>query len=291
MTRCSTSNARTTGMSATAALASVLCVAALLAVTAAQANTARKAVAAKSNARGSIRPAPAAAAPRGDVPVVAVQSTAPGQAGYVHYFVVTGPDGVAINHVAIELPGDLIAHSFPDDGVSIAPFIKQGAMTTSAGTVYQVEHLYGLKPFADDGMRALQRDLDARVQPWVEARTPYCDELTPSAEQCVSCLSFAMSVLYPNGLPRDFKGAQKGLYTTDDLLLYLAGVPPDATREARARRIAALGVPDALREELARISAEVEVARAADAAAPLLAGERRPVVIDPPRRSTARRRS
>jgi hypothetical protein len=223
-------------------------------------------------------------ASRAGVPVVTVQGAGPGQAGYVHYFVITGPDGQAINHVAVEMDGHRIVSSFPDDGVSITPFVKRGAVTTSAGNVYDVEHLYGIRPFADDAaMRTLQRELDSRVQAWVG--TPFCDELTPARELCVSCLSLAMSVLYPERLPADFKGAQKGLYTTEDLLLYLTGVRVDAPRDTRAKRIAALAVPASLRDDLVRISGEVDASRAAEAAP----AQRRSV--DLPKRVLSRRRS
>src|SRR4051812_38073777 len=75
------------------------------------ANTPRSA-ASKPIAKSRIatRPQPAAVPTpsRLDVPVAAVQGSARGQAGYVHYFVITGPDGDAIHHVAIELPGERV---------------------------------------------------------------------------------------------------------------------------------------------------------------------------------------
>lgn len=269
------------------ALAALACALALSPL--AQANTSRpadRASVSKTNAkvtRTPVRPAPAAPV-RGELPVVTVQGTGPGQAGYVHYFVITGPDGQAINHVAVEMDGNRIVSSFPDDGVSITPFVKSGAITTSAGNVYDVEHLYGIRPFADDAaLRALSRELDSRVQAWLG--TPFCDELTPARELCVSCLSLTMSVLYPERLPADFKGAQKGMYTTEDLLMYLAGVPVDAPRETRAKRIAALAVPAALRDDLVRISGEVDIARAAEA----VPAQRR--TVDLPKRTLSRRRS
>lgn len=259
----------------------------------ADANTLRKSD--PKEPRNAVRPH--ANAPRSairiDGPVVTVDSTAAEQAGYIHYFVITGPDGQAINHVGVELPGNRIASSFPDDGVAVAPFFKQGALTTSAGNIYEVEHLYGVRPFADDAsMRDFQQALASRVQPWLDAKTPYCDELTPSRELCVSCLSFVMSVLYPDAVPRDFKGMRKNLYTTDDLLLYLTGVPVDAPREARVKRIAALALPKSMREELVRISDEIDDLQTAAArvSAPA-ASERRPGVGTVSKRGLARRRS
>jgi hypothetical protein len=268
-------------------LAGVACALALSPL--AQANTAkpadRAAVSKTRLVRPATRPQPAPALPsRLNIPVMTVQSTGPGQAGYVHYFVITGPDGQAINHVAVELEGNRIVSSFPDDGVSVTPFVRNGAITTSAGNVYDIEHLYGIRPFADDAaMRTLQRDLDTRVQAWLG--TPYCDELTPARELCVSCLSLAMSVLYPERLPPDFKGAQKNVYTTEDLLMYLAGVPVDAPRETRSKRIATLAVPVSFRDDLVRISGEIDATRAAETATP----QRR--TVDLPKRVLSRRRS
>src|SRR5688572_30075416 len=63
-----------------------------------------------------------AAALRTVAPVVTAPRTAPGQSGYIHYFVITGPDGEPETQVGIELPGDRIAWSFPEMGVSISPF-------------------------------------------------------------------------------------------------------------------------------------------------------------------------
>ena len=140
-------------------------------------------------------------------------------------------------------------------------------------------------------MRTLQQELGSRVQPWLDAKTPYCDEFTPSAQACVSCLSFAMSVLYPQGLPPDFKGAQKNMYTTEDLVMYLAGIPVDAPRDVRQKRIAALAVPDTLKEELTRISGDIDTLQAASAkAAPATAADR-PATANLPKRVLTRRRS
>lgn len=236
---------------------------------------------------------------RADAPVVTVAGTAAGQAGYVHYFVITGPDGEPESQVGIELPGDLIAWSFPEIGVVVSPFIQRGSMTATSGNAYEVEHLYGIRPFPDDrSMRVLQKELPSRVKAWLDAKTPYCDEQTPSSQMCVSCLGFALRVLYPGagpilpGLPADFKSARRNAYSTEDLLLYLAGVPVDAPRETRLKRIAALEVPETMREELVRISGEVDSLRAAAATKPpVKSGAERPVSVDLPRRVLSRRRS
>ena len=193
-------------------------------------------------------------------PVVTVPGTAPGQAGYVHYFVITGPDGEPESQVGIELPDDRIAWSFPEMGVVVAPFIRSGQVIAN-GKSFEVEHLYGIRPLRDDeSLRALQRELAGRVAWWTTEKTPYCDEETPPNRLCVSCLGFVLRVLYPGSspafpaMPADFKSARKNLYTTEDLLMYLAGVRVDGPRDARLKRIAALKVPDSMREQLVRIA-------------------------------------
>jgi hypothetical protein len=236
---------------------------------------------------------------RADAPVVTVTGSAPGQAGYVHYFVITGPDGEPESQVGIELQGDLIAWSFPQIGVVVSPFMRRGSMTTPSGNAYEIEHLYGIRPFPDDrSMRVLQQALSSRVKEWLDAKTPYCDEETPSNEMCVSCLGFALRVLYPGAgpvlpsLPADFKSARRNAYSTEDLLLYLTGVAVDAPTQSRLKRIAALTVPEAMREELVRISGEVDAIRAAAAAKPpVKSATERPVSVDLPKRVLSRRRS
>src|SRR4051812_31797011 len=95
-------------------------VTALVAATtpAADANTPR--VSARAPAKSTAKPAPRAPRPdaaaasrplRADVPVVVAQGSGADQAGYIHYFVITGPDGQPINHVGIELPGERIVSS------------------------------------------------------------------------------------------------------------------------------------------------------------------------------------
>jgi hypothetical protein len=234
---------------------------------------------------------------RADAPVITVAATAPGQAGYVHYFVINGPDGEPESQVGIELPGDLIAWSFPATGVVVSPFIQRGSMIASSGGAYEVEHLYGIRPFPDDGsMRVLQQALASRVQWWLDEKTPYCDQEVPANRLCVSCLGFALRVLYPGAgpllpsLPADFKSARKNIYSTEDLLLYLAGIPVDATTQTRSKRIAALAVPETMREELARISGEIDWTAGA-AAARLPVKSERPVSVDLPKRVLTRRRS
>jgi hypothetical protein len=240
---------------------------------------------------------------RATAPVVTVSTTAPGQAGYIHYFVITGPDGEPETQIGIELPDDRIAWSFPELGVVISPFITSGAMT-ARGKAYDVQHLYGIRTFPDDeSMHKLQQELAARIAPWIADGMPYCDEEHPPNQACVSCLGFVLRVLYPSAaanlaalpvLPPDFRSARKNIYTTEDLLLYLAGITADATRQARVARIELLAVPDAMRDQLLRIANETEESSAAVASeapagkAPAAKPRRE---ADLPRRVLARRRS
>ena len=218
----------------------------------------------------AIRETPAAVS---NTPVVTTSGTAPDQSGYVHYFVITDADGERETQVGIELPGDLIAWSFPGLGVVVSPFVRSGVIAWN-GRAYEVNHLYGIRPFSDErAMQVLRHELSARVAPWTEANTPYCDEQRPSNGVCMSCLGFVLRVLYPPrddatlpALPDDFRNARKGIYTTEDLLLYLAGVRVDAARLAQLRHIESLAVPDEMRQELVRIVTENDSARAVAAA-------------------------
>jgi hypothetical protein len=216
----------------------------------------------------SKRPAPvsrptAQTALRSPAEVVVVNGPA-GQAGYVHYFVITGPDGEPETQVGIELEDGRIAWSFPEAGVFVAPFLAAGSFTIG-NSRYDIEHLYGLRPFRNDAsMRAFGRELESRIAPYIEDQTPYCDETGNAERFCLSCLGFVLRVLYPGNtggfpaLPADFRAARKTVYSTEDLLLYLTGIPVDAPRATRVRRIEALAVPEPLREELTRISTGIE---------------------------------
>jgi hypothetical protein len=195
---------------------------------------------------------------------VAVVAGLSGQPGYVHYFVITGPDGEPETQVGIELEDGRIVWSFPEAGVFVSPFLPSGTVTIG-NLRYEVEHLYGLRPFRDDAsMRRLARELPGRIASYIEENTPYCDESGTTDRFCLSCLGFVLRILYPGqtrdfpALPADFKAARRTVYSTEDFLLYLTGVPVDAPRAARARRIKALAVPQPLREELTRISTALE---------------------------------
>ena len=205
--------------------------------------------------QGVVSPAPAAT----PAPVV-VDGPAPGQAGYVHYFIITGPDGEPESHVGIEMADQRIAWSFPELGVTISRFIRNGAVFAN-GKPYDVEYLYGLKPFHEpERMRSLQTALPQRVDGWVSGKTPYCTEEIQSQGLCVSCLGFVLRVLFPGSsavapaMPADFQSVRRNVYTTEDLLLYLAGVRAGEPRDARLKRIAAIELPENLREQLVRIA-------------------------------------
>jgi hypothetical protein len=190
------------------------------------------------------------------VSIVAVTSAGAGQAGYVHYFVISGPDGEPEIQVGVELADQRIAWSFPGVGAAISPFVAEGLVTAADGNEYYVWHLYGLRPFPDDkAMAALRAALPARIKPWIAARTPHCENETRGAG-CVSCLGFVLRALFPRradgypALPRDWPEGMAGQYTTRDLLTWLSGIAQLPTREARLKRLARQPLPADLRDDL-----------------------------------------
>lgn len=197
-------------------------------------------------------------------PVAQLQTAsaaAPGQAGYVHYFLIRKPDGTAEMQVGIELADQMIAWAFPDLGVIISPFIETGTLTAKDER-YEVRHLFGLRPFpGDEPMTRLILNLPARIAPYVDGGVEHCDiDPAPRGRFCVSCLGFVLRVLFPGpfplqaALPADFSATRSsGQFSTEDLLLYLAGLQRVASREARVERINALAMPTSLREELMRL--------------------------------------
>lgn len=227
-------------------------------------------------------PAPAAKTQpvrKAAAPTIPAVVTAPGagQDGYVHYWVITAPEGDEEIQVGIELPDRRIAWSFPGLGVHVTPFIAAGAVDAN-GRVFRVQHLYGLRPFAhESAMHTLRSDLSRRVSLLVNRRVPYCELNGVTDELCMSCMGFVSQVLFPGrtpeyaNFPRNFpRVAGEEYHTTEDLLLYLTGLHVPRTDAARQRRIAALGGPPALREELERLTAQLaeqqRVAAVADAA-------------------------
>ena len=201
--------------------------------------------------------AAAPAAPRGEKPLLTATSTGPGQAGYVHYFIVKLPDETLEIQVGIELPDQRIAWSFPGLGVVVSPFIEEGVVTAK-GADYEVWHLYAIRPFVDDAaMAALGKALPGRVERWVKAGIPYC--LSDAGRRdCMSCLGFVLRVLFPGragdypNLPRELARAGNAAtgYSTNDLLLYLTGMLELPGREARVQRLSRLTLPEELRDDL-----------------------------------------
>ena len=190
--------------------------------------------------------------------------TAPGagQEGYIHYWVITAPDGEEEIQVGVELPNRRIAWSFPELGVQVRPFIADGEVQ-AGGKVFRIQYLYGLRPFATDAaMRNLRAALEFRVAYWVDNGTPYCLLNGQTREVCMSCMGFAMQVLFPGKtpaypeVPREFPriGAER-YYTTEDLLLYLTGLHKLPTDAARRQQIMTISTPQSLQEELIRLSA------------------------------------
>lgn len=221
--------------------------------------------------------------------VVTVPGPGPGQAGYVHYFVVKRPNGSLESHIGIELPGQLIAWSFPKLGVVVTPFVKSGPVPVR-GKNFDVQHLYGIRPFPDDrAMRELQYELEARVMVFADDATPHCDPEVRGKTFCVSCLGFVLRVLFPGrspgypGLPPDFRRANANAYSTEDLLLYLAGLQ-GLSEDAQVKRIAAINPPAALREELLRLVGIHDADTATTAAKPEPANKGRRVGTRPVQR-------
>lgn len=222
--------------------------------------------------------APAAGA-RSGKPLLAVTGAAPGQAGYVHYFLLRLPDDTVEVQVGIELADQRIAWSFPGLGVVVSPFME-AAHFEAGGQGYDVWHLYGLRPFADNAaMSKLQRELPARVARWVKADIAYCFDDGP-ARNCMSCLGFVLRALYPGGgdypaMPRDFsRTVNPARYTPNDLLLYMTGMLGLPNRQARLQRLSRLALTADLREDL-----EVLVrAMGIDESIPVLSAQKRAAV-------------
>lgn len=234
---------------------------------------------------------------RKNAPVVTVSSVGPGQAGYVHYFVIKPPDGDEETQIGIELPDQRIAWSFPELGVVVSPFIAVGIVHAN-GKQYDVQYLYGLRPFPDDeSMRRLQAELMTRVTLWVEDATPYCNPQGPPGHFCMSCLGFTLRILFPGptpeypAVPRDFpRASRETYYTTEDLLLYLVGLHGLRGQAAQLKRIDELALPESLREEAIRLvnaTASNETVAVADAPR-ASSGKKRPGVRSSPKKGPRR---
>ena len=238
---------------------------------------------------------PRSATTRADKPVVTATAAGAGQAGYVHYFILRMPDDTLEIQVGIEMPGQRIAWSFPELGVTVSPFIESGVVT-AGGKDYEVWHLYGIRPFPDDSaMAVLRKELAGRVQPWVKAGIPYCENDGPRGN-CMSCLGLVLRALFPGrtgsypDLPRDFwRAGRASNYTTQDLLLYLTGMLDLPSREARLQRLSRLKLPEDLREdveELVYVMGAFETAPSADAGKPQRSAQSRPAAARPPKPGT-----
>ena len=113
-------------------------------------------------------------------------------------------------------------------------------------------------------MRSLRSRLSSQVSLLVNRRVPYCELNGLTAELCMSCMGLVSHVLFPGrtpeyaDYPRNFPRIEGAEYhTTEDLLLYLTGLHLPGTEAAQQRRLAALGGPPALREELLRLTAQL----------------------------------
>ncbi len=194
-------------------------------------------------------------ATRGTTPLQSVVGVAPGQAGYVHYFLLRMPDDSVEVQVGIELEDQRIAWSFPELGVVISPFIS-GETLEVGNNSYDVWHLYGLRPFPDKAaMARLRKTLPARVNSWVKAGIPYCLDDSPQGK-CMSCIGLVLRALFPGSrgypdMPRDFWRTSPGnRYTPNDLLLYLTGMLDLPDRNMRLQRLSRLALPADLRDDL-----------------------------------------
>jgi hypothetical protein len=228
-----------------------------------------------SSAGGPVTEATTGRGSRAEAPLTAVASPGPGQAGYVHYFVIQGPDDEPEIQIGIELADRRIAWSFPGLGVVISPFLEEGVVAAGDGE-FHVWHLYGIRPFPGEAdMAKLRRELPARIRPWLAGRTPHCENESADAV-CMSCLGFVLRALFPGrgrapALPRDWPAGAAGKYTTRDLLLYLTGMVQLPTREARLQRIAGAALPAELRDELEHLvyfMSAVDTASPADTVRP-----------------------
>lgn len=223
------------------------------------------AAAASAPTTANSKPAIASGAPS-TTPVKAVTTVGLGQAGYVHYFLITHPDGDLEYQVGVELHDQRIAWSFPEAGVIVSTFIKAGVLTVN-GKTFKVEHLHGIRPFVrDTDMHVLQKELPRRVANWIDDETPYCLLRQPGQPFCLSCGDFVVRILYPGthplipALPRDFLRTTGSAYTTDDLLLYFVGLHGLPDKRAMLNKLATLQIPAVMREDITAMLENVETA-------------------------------
>ncbi len=231
----------------------------------------------------AVKPATLGEPARPNAPAAEVTSASPGQGGYVHYFIITHPDGSLEYQLGIELENRRVAWSFPGVGVTVSPFVESGTIEVGGGA-YPIQHLFGIRPFSDAArMHALQTELVSRVARFVDDETHYCVFRTPADPACLSCGDFVLRILFPGStiltaaLPKDYgRPIAGGGASTDDLLLYLLGLVEVPGNAARLKRINALGLPPVLREEAIRLVESIEAdatqqSRPKPAAAPVRA--------------------
>ncbi|MGQ0750054.1 MAG: hypothetical protein ACT4PS_05915 [Betaproteobacteria bacterium] len=192
---------------------------------------------------------------RSNAPVAVVNTVAPGQTGYVHFFLLRDANDETETQIGIELEDGSMVWSFPHLGVVTTAYVKSGTLYAN-GRQYEVEHLYGVRPFPDErSMRILRAELAGRIAPYIDDQVPYCYLREPGGPFCLSCLDFVVRVLFPGhfplspAVPRDFERTSATAHTTDDLLLYLLGLQGLPNHGARIRRIDRLALPDGLRED------------------------------------------
>jgi hypothetical protein len=183
----------------------------------------------------------------------AVTDVADGQAGYVHYFLITHLDGTLEDQVGIELEDQRIAWSFPGAGVIVSEFVKNGVLDI-AGNIFFIEHLHGIRPFRTTSeMQVLRNDLPRRVAFWVDEETPYCIFRQPGEKLCLNCGDFVVRILFPApnalmvALPEELTRAVDSTSTTDDLLIYMLGLHTLPDVKSRLERLRTLDLPETLR--------------------------------------------
>ncbi len=227
----------------------------------------------------------------------AVVSNGPGQGGYVHYFLITHPDGSLEDQVGIETNDQRIAWSFPTAGVIVSEFVKQGEIVVN-GNTFRIEHLHGVRPFTSNAeMQTLQQQLVRRIAFWIDDETPYCIMRQPGERYCLNCGDFVAQILFPGAtplipaMPADYPRADRRiLSSTDDLLLYLLGFHRITDAKTKLRRLATMDIPKSLREDLSDMLAASDRSRLAQSpAAPPATGIAKPVPAPPIGRLAGRR--
>jgi hypothetical protein len=182
----------------------------------------------------------------------AVTKVDDGQAGYVHYFLITHPDGTLEEQVGIELEDQRIAWSFPGAGVIVSEFINNGILVVD-GKKFFIEHLHGIRPFRTIAeMQTLRKELGSRVAYWIDNETTYCVMRQPGEAFCLNCGDFVALILFPGttsgwaGLPEDYTQSLGDMTTTDDLLIYMLGLHELPDAQSRLQRLSRMNLPKSL---------------------------------------------